>query len=370
MKFTLSKSKLAGYLQSALQVAPTKPALPILSNVMVEALEKKIKISATDLDISVTATLECNVSKRGVAVIPARILHDIIKELPETDIVIEQSGSRVEISALNGLYKVPCVSVDDYPTLPAINLKKQVMIPAQELVDMIKKTTFACSMDETRPALNGVLWQIKDDKMSMVATDGHRLARVSCESTKLKGMNEDIIVPPKALNLLTKFVSDSHDDVGVIFDENTLTFNLNDIVLTTRLIEGPYPNYEQVIPQSNNRSIRINRDELTSAVKRVSILSNALTHQVKFSANNKKLILSSTNSDFGGEGRETLNCDFEGDNIELGYNATYVTDVLGRIESEDVIIELESPVSAGVVYGAETEKDRYLCLLMPLRLAE
>lgn len=370
MKFTISKSSLSGYLQAVLQVTPSKPTLPILANLMIEALDKKLKISATDLDISICATLECSVAKTGAIAVPAKILSDIVRELPESDMRFEQSGSRLEIKTATGTYKIATASVEDYPTLPAINLKQQIKLPAVELRQMIQRTTFSCSTDETRPALNGSLWQTKGDTMVMVATDGHRLSRVSVANKKLKGISEDVIVPPRALNMITKLAQDSADEIGVIFGDNNLSFNLGDIVLTTRLIEGPYPNYEQVIPKNNTRKLQVNRDILAAAVKRVSIFSSALTHQVRFSLSDSKLKLSTANTDVGGAAEEIVPCEFSGDPLELGYRASYITDILSRIEEEEIIFELESSVSSGVVYGVNTNKNDYLCLIMPLRLAE
>jgi DNA polymerase-3 subunit beta len=370
MKFNLSKSRLSGYLQSVLQVVPTKSTLPILSNILFEALDDKLKISATDLEVSISATFECTVGKKGVAVLPGRILFDIIKELPESEITFEGVANRVEIKVPNGSYKIACASIDDFPKLPIVNTKKQIKIDGADLVMMIKKTTFACSVDETRPALNGVLWSTKGDLMTMVATDGHRLAKVSVENKKLKGVSEDIIIPPKVLNIIPRFVSESNGEIGVIFGENNIIFNLGDVVLTSRLIEGPYPNYEQVIPSETDKRMSISGDDLMGVVKRVSILSNSLTHQVKFAIKGSALTISTTNADVGGEARETITCDYTGDGIELGYNAGYVTDILSKMDSEEVIFELLNPVSAGVIYSPDIPKENFLCLIMPLRLAD
>lgn len=370
MKFSLAKSKLANYLQYILQVVPSKSTLPILSNVLIEALENKIKISATDLDISIATSIDCKVVKKGAACIPARILFDIIKELPESEINFEAVGQRVEIKIPNGSYKIASVPSDEFPKLPAVNTKKEIKIGAEQLVTMVKKTTFASSDDETRPALNGVLWQTKGDRMQMVATDGHRLAKMSMENTKLKGLYDDVIVPPKVLNLIPKFVTDESQEVGVIFGETNIIFNLGDIVLTSRLIEGPYPNFEQVIPTSNDKKMIVSKEDLARAVRRVSILSNALTHQVKFSLKGSSLTLSTTNADVGGEGKEVLECDYSGDDIELGYNANYINDILGKLDGEEAVFELSSSVSAGIIYSPDKPKDDYLCLVMPLRLAD
>ncbi|MFH2035777.1 MAG: DNA polymerase III subunit beta [Candidatus Zixiibacteriota bacterium] len=370
MKFNLSKSKLSGYLQSVLQVVPSKSTLPILSNVLFEAMENKLKISATDLEVSITASFECNISKEGTAVLPARILFDIIKELPESEISFDGTHSRVEIKVPNGSYKIACASPDDFPKLPVINTKKQIKISGQDLVKMINRTTFACSVDETRPALNGVLWSTKSDYMNMVATDGHRLAKVAIENKKLKGVSEDIIIPPKVLNLISKFIGDRDREMGIIFGENNIIFNLDDVILTSRLIEGPYPNFEQVIPAASDKKMIISKHDLNGAVRRVSILSNSLTHQVKFGIKNNSVTVSTTNADVGGEGRESISCDYSGDALELGYNANYITDVLNKMEGDDVIFELTNQVSAGIIYSTEKSKDEFLCLIMPLRLAE
>ena len=372
MKFTLPKSRFGTYLQYILQVVPTKSTLPILTNILIEALEGKLKISATDLDISITASMECDVSKKGSVALPARILFDIVKELPESDITVEASGSRIELKVRGGRgsYKIAYISPDDFPKLPAINTKKEIKISGSDLRTMIQHTTFACSDDETRPALNGVLWQTKGDRMRMVATDGHRLARIALDNKMLKGLHEDVIIPPKVLNLIPRFVSDDAKEVGIIFGENNIIFNLGDIVLTSRLIEGPYPNFEQVIPGENDKTLVVAKEDLLSAVRRVSILSNALTRQVKFSIQEGELMLSTTNADVGGEAKERLECDYKGDAIEIGYNANYVSDILGKVESEDVVFELSSNVSAGIVYGQNISKEDYLCLIMPLRLAD
>ncbi|MCK5125317.1 MAG: DNA polymerase III subunit beta [candidate division Zixibacteria bacterium] len=370
MKFSLPKSRLTRYLQSVLSVVPAKSTLPILSNILLECLDKKLKISATDLDVTIMATIEADVSKKGSAVIPGRMLFDIVKDLPESEVTFEGTANRIELKVPNGSYKLGGVSPDEFPELPVVNIKKQVTVEAESLINMIKRTTFACSNDETRPALNGVLWQTKGDKMIMVATDGHRLARVSVENKKLKGLNDDVIIPPKVLDLIPKFISSDKDEIGIIFEENRIVFNLDDIVVSSRLIEGPYPNYEAVIPEKSDKKMVIARTDLASSVRRVSILSNSLTHQVKFGVKNNQLVLSTTNSDVGGEAKENLVCEYKGETIEIGYNAGYVNDILNKLESDEVIFELSTPVSAGLIYSTDISKEDYICLLMPLRLTE
>jgi DNA polymerase-3 subunit beta len=206
--------------------------------------------------------------------------------------------------------------------------------------------------------------------MTMVATDGHRLARVNMDNKMLKGLNDDVIIPPKVLDLIPKFINNNGDSIGIIFEDNRIIFNLGDIVVSSRLIEGPYPSYEAVIPEAADKTMVISKDDLYSSVRRVSILSNSLTHQVKFAVKNNNLILSTTNTDVGGEAKENLPCEYKGEAIEIGYNAGYVNDILGKIEGDEVIFELSNPVSAGLIYTSDTPKDDFLCLLMPLRLTE
>jgi DNA polymerase-3 subunit beta len=206
--------------------------------------------------------------------------------------------------------------------------------------------------------------------MQMVATDGHRLAKASAENKVLKGLNEDIIIPPKVLNIIPKFADGDTDTVGVIFGENNVIFNLDDVVLTSRLIEGPYPNFEQVIPAQGDKRLVISKDDLGGAVRRVSILSNALTHQVKFSIQKGSLTLSTSNADVGGEGQEVIPCDYDGEGIEIGYNAAYVLDILSKVDDDEAVMELSSSVAAGVMYSPNVSRDEFLCLIMPLRLAE
>lgn len=370
MKFSVPKSRLNHYLQAILTVVPAKSTLPILSNILMECLDKKLKISATDLDVTITTTFDVDVAKKGMTVVPGRMLFDIIKELPETDISFEGTANRLELKVPNGSYKLGCVPAEEFPELPTINLKKQVTVEAEALAAMIRRTTFACSRDETRPALNGVLWQTKGERMVMVATDGHRLSRVTVENNKLKGLNEDVIIPPKVLDLIPKFIGPDTEFVGVIFEDNRIIFNMEDIVVSSRLIEGPYPNYSAVIPANTDKRVVISKDELFSAVRRVSILSNSLTHQVKVAAKNNSLVLSTTNTDVGGEAKETLPCEYKGEAIEIGYNAGYVNDILGKIDGDEVIFELSSPVSAGIIFSSSVPREDFICLLMPLRLTE
>lgn len=371
MKFTLPKNRMFSAVQNVMNAVPTRTTLPILSNLLLDASNSKLTLAATDLDVSVLDSFPISSAKKGALTIPARTFYDILRELPECDVEIHISENRMELKADRGNYKLSGIPAEEYPKLPSINVAKEIRISGGDLQKMIKKTIFAVSSDETRPALNGVLWQTSGTQMLMVATDGHRLAKISLKNTKLKGLHEDIIIPPKVLNLLIKLMGDEEKEIGIIFGENNLIFNLGDTILTSRLIEGPYPNFDQVIPKENGKKLMVNKEFLTGAVRRMSILANTLTHQVKFSVKKDDLELSSANFDLGGEAKENLPCDYVGDAMDVGYNASYVLDILKQMDGDEVIFELGTPISAGKIYSAEKkEGEEYLCLLMPLRLAE
>ncbi len=371
MKFSLPKSQIFASVQNVMNAVPTRTTLPVLSNMLLEGSSSKLKIAATDLDVSVITTLPISSTKKGAITIPARAFYDILRELPECDIEINIAENRMELKAERGSYKLSGIPAEEYPKLPAVNLAKEIKISGVDLVGMIKKTIFAVSTDETRPALNGVLWQTSGNHMMMVATDGHRLAKMSLKNTKLKGLHEDVIIPPKALNLLIKLLGDEEGEIGIVFEENSIIFNFGDTVLASRLIEGPYPNFDQVIPKDNDKKMVVNKEFLNGAVRRMSILANTLTHQVKFSLKKDNLELSSANFDLGGEAKESLPCDYVGEPMDVGYNASYILDVLKQMEGDEVVYELGTPVSAVKIYSPEKkEAEDYLCLLMPLRLAE
>jgi DNA polymerase-3 subunit beta len=371
MKFTIPKSKIYSCVQTAMNAVPTRTTLPVLANLLLEVTDSKLKIAATDLDVSVITTTPVTSTKKEAITIPAKTFYDILRELPESDVEIHVTENKIEIKADRGNYKLSGIPAEEYPKLPGVNLAKEIKVPGDDLVKMIRKTIYAVSTDETRPALNGVLWQTSSSNMQMVATDGHRLSKMALKNTKLKGLHEDVIIPPKILNLLLKLTEEEDNPLGVIFGENSLIFNLGETILISRLIEGPYPNFDQVIPKDTDKKLVVNKELLTGAVRRMSILANTLTHQVKFSLKKDNLELSSINYDLGGEAKESVPCSYAGEPIDIGYNSSYVLDILKQLEGEEVVFELGSEVSAGKIYSTDKkEGEDYLCLLMPLRLAE
>jgi DNA polymerase-3 subunit beta len=372
MKFSCARNVLAEALAPVLSVVPAKSTLPILANVYLSADQAKgtLLLAATDLDLSVSSNLDVAVDKEGAVTVPARTLADLVRELPEGKVQVEVIGGRLEIRFKQGHHIIAGTTADEFPALPEINLKKAIRIPAKDLLRMIKKTIFAVSRDETRPALNGVLWETQGDAMVMVATDGHRLAKIERPNTRFSGVGGDLIIPPKVLDLLVKYAKDDQE-IGVVFGENHVMFDLGRMVLTSRLIEGPYPNYRQVIPASTSKRFSVDTSELFGTVRRVSILSNALTHQVRISFKPEEVELRSANADLGAEAKESLLGEYSGDPLDAGYNANYMLDILKHMDAPRVRFDLNTNASAALVRPeAENQDEDYVCLIMPLRLSE
>ncbi|UCC78739.1 MAG: DNA polymerase III subunit beta [Candidatus Zixiibacteriota bacterium] len=371
MKFKTDRATLHHASSKILSIVPPKTTLPILSNMLFELEQGKLSLKATDLDVSMTSTVEVDAQKSGSIAVPAKVFYEIVKELPDFDLEISTYENRMEVKCGAGVYKVSGFPADDFPKLPDIHVARQVKLDGKALVGMIRKVLFAVSRDETRPALNGVYWHTKNDLLNMVSTDGHRLAKVSGKELKIGGYTKDIIVPPKVLDNLVRLLGDEPGEVGIIINESSIVFMLENVILTSRLLEGPYPNYDQVIPKDNNKIMIVDREILNAAVRRVAILSNSLTHQVKFSLKTDELELTATNFDLGGEARENLKVQYKNEEMEIGYNSNYVIDVLRHVEGDEVKFELNTPTTAAIIRstGAE-EKEESFFLVMPLRLLD
>lgn len=371
MKFTTKRDDLSSRLQAVLGVISSRTTLPILGNVLLTATNDGITVAATDLDLSMTATVAAKVNKTGSTTVPARTFAEVVRELPDEDVHVAVANHRMEVKSGQGVYKMSGMSPEEFPRLPGIPEGGAVTIPIDQLRSMVHRTIYAVSTDETRPALNGILWQSNGEKMHMVATDGHRLARVSVADNRLAGLKNELIVPPKALSLVLKMATDDTAEVAVMFGEKNIVFKVGDVIITSRLIEGPYPNYNQVIPKGNDKFLTVDGATLAAAVRRVAVLSNSLTKQVKFALSGNTIELSATNQDVGGEARETIPCEYKGEDLEIGYNANYVLDMLKNFDAGNVVFELATSISAGLVRAADDpDKEKYLCLVMPLRLAD
>lgn len=370
MKITVDQKDLLKSLQGIAAVVPSKTSLPILSTFLLETRgDGKVTLTANDLDVSLTQTLACETSGPGSVAVPGKKFFEIARSLPDDKVVIEVEGDKISIKCRRSRFKMTGKSADEFPKLPSQKAAVTFPMSASVLDGMITKTSYAVSTDLTRPSLCGVLWEIKKGTLGMVATDGHRLARVELPGAASTGEEKDVIVSPKALNIYRSLVADM-DSVNVSLAENHITFDLGDSVIYSRLLEGPFPDYNQVIPKKNARKLTVSREELTDACRRVAILSSAITHQVKLVLEDDRLTLSVKTPDVG-EAVEEVTCAYNSPKMEIGYNARYLLDILRTIESADVSFLLDRNDNAGVVTPENNgEELQHQCLLMPLRLSD
>ncbi|KPL19000.1 MAG: hypothetical protein AMJ92_05400 [candidate division Zixibacteria bacterium SM23_81] len=371
MNFTVERAEFLPALQTVLNVVSPKATLPILSNILFQLKGKKLALYATDLDTSVRTQLSVSQGTDGAIALPAKKLAEIIRELPEATITVQVKDKQAIINCEKGKYQLMGMDWEDFPQFPEAIEGQSFKIKQSTLARMINKTLYSTSKDETRPALNGVLWHIEEKEMKMVATDGHRLAKLRVQRGGPKSFEKDVIVPAKTLNQLLRLFGEQDADMEITIGENHLVFSLDSTTLYSRVLEGPYPNYQQVIPTENDKELMVDRETLHSAVRRVSTLSNSLTHQVRFDLSSGLMVLSASDRDIGGEASDNIEAKYTGENLQIGYNAHYILEILKHIDSPEVTFELSTPVRAGLMKpSSQQEGEDYLCLIMPLRLTD
>jgi DNA polymerase-3 subunit beta len=385
MKLTVNRSELWQGISTVLDVVPSKPALPVLSNILLVAEENILSISATDLDLSIRTQVPASVEKTGTITVPARTFAEIVKEWPEAELSIEVEDERLKLSGRlgdeesgEGAYSLSGMAADDFPSMPtslegvSISFGESEDMSAHILLDMINKTSFAVSRDDTRPVLNGVLWRLDVEGMQMVATDGSRLAsyrRALDLKSQIKADEEAaVIVPPQALTQMSKLLGGHEGSVDITLGETQLLLNTGSTYLLSRLIEGPYVDYGQVVPKENDKCLRVTNETLLPAVRRVSILSSSYTRQVRLKLDGKSIELSAASPEIGGEAREVISSSFDGEDMEIGYNAQFLMEILRKMDGPEVRFELNNDVTAALLKpGEDREGEDYFCLLMPLR---
>jgi len=369
MKFTVESNELQKSLNKISGVVPSKSTLPILENILFSLKENRLLLIATDMEISMSAILDIRGSENGSIAVPAKRVMDTLKALPDAQIVFnaDLTTNKIRMITENGEYNLIGESSQDYPAIPEFKIGSEFKFDGKIIESMISKTVFSVSTDELRPAMTGLLLQIKDGEMRAVATDGHRLVRIIYTNLPQVKAQKDIIIPSKALNLVSKANEDGTNTVS--FSETHIKFSFKNFTLTSRLIEESYPNYESVIPLENDKNLTVDRNILLSAVKRVSLYSSNTTHQIRFSMKNDELKIMAEDIDFGGEAKEKVVCKYSSENIEIGFNAIYLIDILSHIDSTEVIFNFCSSVKAAIIKPT-TMKDNedVLMLVMPMRL--
>src|SRR5712691_10503679 len=371
MEITVSKSELLRELTATQGVVERKTTIPILSNYLFEASNDKLSLTATDLDLSLRTVCNAKVKKEGSCTIPARKLHDYVKLLPDSDITIKLLDNHwVSIRCGRSNTKMVGMARSNFPSLPVFPTASIVKIPAQVLREMISKTGFAIANEESRYTLNGALMVLKPESITMVATDGHRLAHIERHGEKFDGVSGELktLVPKKAMDELKSLV-DSTDAESIEFarDESTLYFRIGQRLLTSRQLTGQFPNFEAVLPKDNNKKITLHCEELSQAISRVAQFADERSRAVRIRLEKGELKLSASSTE-SGESEDSLETNYNGDSLTVGFNAQYVLDFLKAVGAGDVKLEFKDAQSAGQLRPADSEDYKYRYIVMPMRI--
>lgn len=369
MKFSMMQSDLLESLQVAANAVPQKSTLPILSHLLADAKDGRLTLTATDLDLSIVTARPADVEKEGRIAVPARKLLEMVREFPAEKMDVMAEAGIVTISFGKGVGKFHLVTADpqDFPQIPKLEGGKKFTLPLTQFERAVARTVYAVSMDDMRPEMNGVLFQLDREKFSLVATNGHRLSRVSVSGAF--DAEADVIVPPKVLNQVLRLAG-GIEDLRVTMSKQYVLFEAGGTRIYSRLIEGAFPNYGQVIPKESKRRVAVDRHLLASAIRRVGILADSITHQVKLTLASREIQIDVNTAGVGG-GHETVPAECDGERLDVGFNANYLLDILRTLDSDTVVFAFNTAVSAAVVTpGMNAEGEDTLCLVMPLRLPE
>ena len=364
MEITVSKVELLRELTATQGVVERKTTIPILSNYLFEASGDKLSLTATDLDLSLRTACSAKVKKDGSCTIPARKLHDYVKLLPDADITIKLLENHwISIRCGRSNTKMVGMAKSNFPTLPIFPTAGVVKIPAQVLRGMIAKTGFAIASEESRYTLNGALMVLKPESITMVATDGHRLAHIEGVSGELK-----TLIPKKAMDELRSLL-DSTDAESIEFakDESTLYFRIGPRLLTSRQLTGQFPNFEAVLPKDNNKSVTLPGNDLGAAISRVAQFADERSRAVRLRMDKGELKLSASSTETG-ESEDTIETSYQGDSLTVGFNAQYILDFLKAVGTGDVKLEFKDAQSAGQLRPADSEDYKYRYIVMPMRI--
>jgi DNA polymerase-3 subunit beta len=372
MELVVRKTDLLRELQLFQGIVERKNTIPILANVLIEANGDSVRLLATDLEVGLRSQCSAAVGKGGSLTLPAKKLYEIIKALPETDVRIEEDKNGVKVAADRFDSRMQTLPREDFPTLPEGSGTYSAVLPRAVLKQMVAKTQFAITGEDTRYFLNGALFIQRADSMSLVSTDGHRLALITVPREKSKGKTkgdeeERVILPRKTLFELGRLLNEGEGDIQYERGENHLFFEIDGRLLISRMIDGQFPAFERVIPKTNDKRVEFDRDRLTSAVKRVALLSNERSRAVKVQIDKGKVEIASSSPEFG-EAKEILIVDYEAAPVTICFNAQYVLDFLSAVETESVVLEFKDEMSQAVMKPIGAEGYDYTYVIMPMRI--
>ncbi len=377
MKFEIQQEDLQKALDVIANVVPTKTTLPILTCILMEAADGRLTLSATNLDISITTgTDKVTIKDEGKVAIPAVKFVPFVRSLRSGSVVISQKAKQIQLVSGKARMTENTMNVDEYPALKELEDKNGLDVEAAVLIDMINETSYSVSKDETRPALMGILWEVRPDSLTLVATDAHRLARSGRSMEWDVSSDREMIVDTAGLRHLPRIVSSLDQDetasgnITIFMGENQLSFRAGPTVLHARLLEGPFPDYNAVIPQDNDKFVTLDKADFSQTIRRVSITADRITSQIKLGIENGRMELSARGTE-GSQSEDEIPVSYDGEALEIGFNFVYLQDILKNIKSSSILLSLKDSQSATLIKPLTEDGDEtgLLCLLMPLRLA-
>ncbi|WP_370392399.1 DNA polymerase III subunit beta [uncultured Winogradskyella sp.] len=370
MKFIVSSTYLLKQLQTLGGVINNSNTLPILDNFLFELNQSKLTISASDLETTMSSTIDVESESEGSIALPARLLLDTLKTFPEQPLTfVVEDNNTVEISSSHGKYALAYADGEEFPNAVSVEDASTTTIMGDILATAISKTIFAAGNDDLRPVMSGVFFQFAQDSLTFVATDAHKLVKYTRNDVSATESAE-FIMPKKPLNLLKGILAGSEDDVLVEYNESNAKFTFDNSVLICRLIDGKYPNYEAVIPKENPNKLVIDRTQFLNSVRRVSIFSNKTTHQIRLKIAGAELNISAEDIDYSNKAEERLSCDYQGDDMQIGFNSRFLTEMINNLNSDNVQLEMSLPNRAGILTPVDglDEGEHITMLVMPVML--
>ncbi len=370
MKFIVSSSYLLKQLQVLGSVINSNNTLPILDNFLFELNNKKLTVSASDLETTMSAVLEIDSKSKGSVAVPAKLLLEILKTFPEQPLTFSvEENNTIEISSNSGKYAVAYAPGEEFPKSVNLEDPSTTLVPADVLATAISKTIFAAGNDDLRPVMSGVFFQFSTEGLTFVATDAHKLVkyvRTDVKSTEVA----EFIMPKKPLNILKSILGASNSEIKIEYNNSNATFSFDNYNLMCRLIDGKYPNYDAVIPKENPNKLVIDRAQFTSSVRRVAIFANKTTHQIKLKIAGAELNVSAEDIDYSNKADERLTCDFQGDDMQIGFNSRFLMEMLTSLQSDMIMLEMSLPNRAGILTPADGLEDgeSVTMLVMPVML--
>ncbi len=373
MKFKINRDHFSVGLQQVLNVVGSRATMPILSNVLIEASDGFISLSTTNLDMGIRCRIKADIQDPGAVTLPVRRLATIVRELPNVDVALDSSpGHQTKIASGSSTFRIMGIGQEEFPPLPAFTDERSFVMRQDDLVRMLKSVSYAQSSDETRYILNGVYFSFQDERLNLVATDGRRLALIGKELEFPPEHAGNIIIPAKTVTELLRLL-DKGKDVKIAFNERQVAFEIgteteaeglaDNIYLVSKIVEGSYPNYQQVVPKETHQRIKIDRELLLQCVHRVALVTSDKSNTVRIKVADNHLEITASSPDFG-EAHESMAVEYSGPEIQVAFNPQFVMDPLRALPQDEVFLEIKDELSPGVFKTL----DSFICVIMPLRL--